>query len=187
MEESIFFCNHDLHRLLAPFIGALENLASRSKAKMKKLFHDIETIINIELGSIFEKFSQPHNRREQARFDMSQYDCDNDVCASTQFLQIQQNQLFDLQKSLERYCNVLPVFGSNSAKADLKLIKSHLLPILVNERDIKTTVIEKANKLISFKLGDFQLLDITTFLGRATSLDSFLKAQKTSETKRFFP
>ena len=79
------------------------------------------------------------------------------------------------------------MFGSNSAKRDLILIKSHLLPILVNERDIKTTVIKKRNKLISFKLGDFQLFDITTFLGRATSLDSFLKAYKTSETKRFFP
>ena len=46
------------------------------------------------------------------------------------------NQLFDLQISLERYCNISPVFGFNSAKHDLNLIKSYLLPILVNERDI---------------------------------------------------
>ena len=92
------------------------------------------------------------------------------------------NQLNDNQESLERYCNVLPVFGFSSAKYDLNLIKSYLLPILVNERDIEPTVIKKANQFISFKFGDIQLLDIMNFLGRATSLDSFVKAYKTSET-----
>ena len=130
-----------------------------------------------------EKLTQRHNRREQADLD----DCDDETCASTQFLQIQKNQLIDLQESLERYCNVLPVFGFNSAKYDLNLIKSYLLPILVNERNIEPTVIKKANQFISFKFGDNQLLDIMNFLGGATSLDSFLKAYKTSETKGFFP
>ena len=78
---------------------------------MKNLFPDIETTIKIKLGGILEKHTQRHNRREQADLD----DCDNETCASTQFLQIQKNQLIDLQKSLERYCNVLPVFGFNSA------------------------------------------------------------------------
>ena len=40
---------------------------------------------------------------------------------------------------------------------------------------------------MSFKFGDVQLLDIINFLGGATSLDSFLKAYKTAETKGFFP
>ena len=79
------------------------------------------------------------------------------------------------------------MFGFDSAKYDLNLIKSYLLPILVNERDIEPTAIKKANQFITFKFGDFQLLDIINFLGRATCLDSFLKAYKTSETKRFFP
>ena len=62
-----------------------------------------------------------------------------------------------------------------------------MLPILVNERDIEPTVIKKANQFISFKFGDIQLLDIFNFLGGATRCDSFLKAYKTSETKKFFP
>ena len=118
---------------------------------------------------------------------MSRDGCVNELCASTHFLLIQKNQLIDLQESLERYCNVLPVFGFNSAKYDPNLIKSYLIPILVKERGIEPTVIKKANQFISFKFGDFQLLDIVNFLGGATSLDSFLKAYKTSETKRFFP
>ena len=52
---------------------------------------------------------------------------------------------------------------------------------------LEPTVIQKANQFISFKFGDNQLLDIMNFLGRATSLDFFLKAGKTSETERFFP
>ena len=183
VEEPIFLCNSDPHHLVASCNGALENLALQSKAKMKNLFLDIKTTIKIKLGIILEKLTQRHNRREQAHLD----DCDKEICASTQFLQIQKIQLIYLQESPERYCNVLPVFGFNSAKYDLNLVKSYLLPILVNERDIEPTVIKKANQFISFKLGDFQLLDTMNFLGGATSLDSSLKAYKTSETKIFFP
>ena len=117
---------------------------------------------------------------------MSQDDCDNEICASTQLLQTQKNQLIDLQESLERYCNVLPVFDFNSAKYDLNLTKSYLLPNLVNERDIEPTVIKKANQFISFQFGDFQLNEIMHFLGGGTSLNPFLKAFKTSERKGFF-
>ena len=89
VEESIFLCNSDPHHLVASFTGAPENLASQSKTKMKNLFLDIETTIKIKLGNILEELAQRHNRRAHARFDMSQNDCGNEVCASTQFLQIQ--------------------------------------------------------------------------------------------------
>ena len=57
---------------------------------------------------------------------------------------------------------------------------------LVNERDIEPTLLKKANQFISFKFGDIPLLDIMNFPGGAPSLDSYLKAYKTSETRRFF-
>ena len=85
MEEPIFLCNSDPHHLVASFTGAFENLAYQSKAKMKNLFLDIEITIKIKLGNILEKPTQRHNRREHARFDMSQDDCDNEIWASTQF------------------------------------------------------------------------------------------------------
>ena len=116
VEEPTFLCNCDPHHLVASFIGALERLASNSKAQMILLFFDIETTIKIRLEGILEKLSHFHNRREQARFDMSQDDFANEICASTHFLHIPKNKLFDLQDYLERYCNVLPLFGFNSAK-----------------------------------------------------------------------
>ena len=79
------------------------------------------------------------------------------------------------------------MFGFNSTKYDINLIKSYLLPILINERNLELTVTKKANQFVSFKFGDVQLLDIMNFLGGETSLDSFLKAYKTSETQGFFP
>ena len=79
------------------------------------------------------------------------------------------------------------MFGFNSAKYDLNLINSNLLPILVGERDIEPTVIKKKNQFISFQVSDNQLFDILNFPGRATSLESFLKACKTSEMKGLCP
>ena len=100
---------------------------------------------------------------------------------------MQKSQLIELEEHLEHYCNVLPVFGFDSAKYDINLIKCYLLPILINEKNMETTVIKKANQFVSFNIGDIQLLDIKNFLGGATSPHSFLKAYKTSETKGFFP
>ena len=67
------------------------------------------------------------------------------------------------------------------------MIKSYLLPIIVSERKIEPAVTTKTNQFVSFKFGDVQLLDIMNFHGGATSLDSFLKAYKTEETKGLFP
>ena len=50
---------------------------------------------------------------------MSQDDCDNEICTSPHFLQLQKNEMIDLQESLECSCNVLLVFGFNSEKYDL--------------------------------------------------------------------
>ena len=73
---------------------------------------DVETTKNFKLGSILEKRNQRDNRQAQVSLD----DCNNKRCAATQFSQIQKKQITDLQELLERYCNVLSVFGFNSAK-----------------------------------------------------------------------
>ena len=67
------------------------------------------------------------------------------------------------------------------------MIKPYLLPLFTIERDFELTFLKKANQFVSFKFGDIQLLDIMSFLGGTTSLDSFLKAYKIKETKVFYP
>ena len=154
---------------------------------MKLNFIEVETPIKKKLCAILEQLNQIRNRSGSVSNFVDDCIVEEEEDLSTQFLQMQKNQVIDLQEDFERYCNVLLVFGFNSAKHDIHLIKSYLLQILVNERDIEPTVIKKANQLVPFKSGDIQLVDIGNFLGGATSFDSFLKAYKTEETKGFFP
>ena len=150
---------------------------------MKSLFFDSMTTIKIKPGSVLKKLSQRHKRREQAGLQ----DCDNKNFTSTKLLQFQKKQLIHVQELLGRYCKVSLVPGFNNSKNDLNLMKISLLHVLINERIIKATVIKKVNRFICLKIGDAQLLDIVSFLGGARSFDSFLKANKKSKTKSFFP
>ena len=185
----IFLCNSNPRDLVESFIDAVEGLATQSKTKMKLNFLEVETAIKIKVTRTLESLNERRCRNQRVfEFEDHCFDDDNEEKdASTNFLQKQPIQLIELQEHFERYCNVLPVFGFNSAKYHIKLIKSYLLPILINERNMEPTVIKKANQFVSFTFGDVQLLDIMNFLGGATSLDSFPKAYKTSETKGFFP
>ena len=184
--EPFFLCNDNPHHLIFSFITALEGSATQSEAQMKLNFIEVETAIKIKLCAVLGELNQRRNGVSNFVDDcIVEEEEEKDL--STQFLQKQKNQSIDLQEHFERYCNVLPVFGFNSAKYDINLIKSYLLPIFVNERDIEPTVIKKANQFVSFKIEDIQLLDIMNFFGGATNLDSFLKAYKTKETKDFIP
>ena len=62
-----------------------------------------------------------------------------------------------------------------------------MFPIVVNEQDIEPKNMKKANQVVFFRFGDIHCLDVMNFLGGATSLDSFLKAYKSKQTKGFFP
>ena len=102
-----------------------------------------------------------------------------------QFLLTPMNQLIDLQDHVDKFWNLLPVFGFNSAKYHIILTKSYLLPLLVIERGIEPMVIKKAHQFVSFKFGDVQLLDIINFPGGATSLDPSLKPTRLQRRKLF--
>ena len=153
----IFLCRANPHHLISSFITTLEGLATQSKAEMKLNFNEVETAIKIKLCAILEQLNQRRNRAERVPNFVD--DCivkEEEKDLSTQFLQMKKNRSIDLNEHFERCCNVLPVFGFNSAKYDINLIKSYLLPIVVNERDIEPTVIKKANQFVSFKFGDIQ-------------------------------
>ena len=152
----IFLCNSNPRDLVESFIDAVEGLATQNKAQMKLNFLDIETAIKSKLTRTLESLNERRccNQRVFEFEDQCFEDDNEEKDASTQFLQKQKNQLIELQEHLERYCNVLTVFGFKSAKYDINLIKSYLLPILINERNMEPTVIKKANQFVSFKFGD---------------------------------
>ena len=125
--EPIFLCNFNPHHLISSFITALEGFATQSKAQMKLKFIEVKTAIKIKLCAILEQLNQRLNQAESVSNFAD--DCmveEEEKDLTTQFLQMQKNQLIDLQEHFKRYCNVLPVFGFNSAKYDIILIKSYL-------------------------------------------------------------
>ena len=153
---------------------------------MLQKISSIKNAIKTRVNSIFEKLNGRKNE-STPMFEL-QYPEEEEIDMSIQFLQIHKNQPLELQQHFERYVNTLPVLGFISGIYDLNLIKSYLLPCLIHERDVQSTVNKKANHLhVSFKFGDVQFLDILNFPVGASSLDSFLKAYKTNETKKFFP
>ena len=189
IDEPIFLYNKDLQNLLIDFVSNLELLAEKNKLEMRTKFQDIGVAINERLKKIFDQLNERSKNYSSSKFEYKD-DCIEDsgeADMSTQFLRSQKNQLIDLKQHLERYVNTLPVFGFNSGRYDLNLIKSYLIPYLIRDKEQETSVIIKANDFISFKIGDVQFLDITKILRGATTLDSFLKAHKASETKQFFP
>ena len=111
---------------------------------MLQKFPSIEIAIETRVNSIFEKLN---GRKDESTpmFEFQYIEEEEEMDMSTQFLQIQKIQLLELQQHFERYANILPVFGFNSGKYDLNLIKSFLLPYIIHERDIQPTVIKKAN------------------------------------------
>ena len=110
---------------------------------MKLRFLEVETALKSKLTRILESLHERRCRNQRVfEFEDNCFEDDNEEKdASTQFLQMQKTQLIELQEYLERYCNVLRVFGFNSAKNDINLIKSYLLAILINERNMEPIVI----------------------------------------------
>ena len=98
------------------------------------------------------------------------------------------NQLVEFWELFQWFCDTLPVFSFNSARYDVSLIRRFFLHFfLLSERDIVPIVIKKAYQLVLFNFSNVQILDNSKFLVGVTNLGSFLEAQRTSETKRFFP
>ena len=181
LEEPVFLCKNDPNSLIISFVAQLETLAAKNKADLRPKFLAAEAEIKTRLSDVSSRLqiiseTQPNISSEK-----------DDSNAIKSFLRIQQKQLLDLQRHFNNYIDNLPVFGFNSGKYDLKLIKAYIIPHLLNDRAIQPTVIKKVNQFIFFKIGDIQFLDILNFLAGATSLDSFLKAYQSEETKGYFP
>ena len=143
----MYLCNSNPRHFVESFIDAVEGLATQSKIQMKLNFLEVETAIKSKLTRTLESVNEGRCRKQRIfEFEDHCFEDDNEEKdASTQILQIQKNQLIELQEHLEQYCNVLPMFGFNSAKYDINLIKSCLLTIFINERNMELTVIERAN------------------------------------------
>ena len=181
LDEPVFLCKNDPNRLIISFVAQLETLAAKNEADWRPKFLAVEAEIKTRLSDVSSRLqiiseTQPNISSETG-----------DSNATKNFLRIQQKQLLDLQRHINNYVDTLPVFGFNSGKYDLNLIKAYLIPHLLNDRAIQPTVIKKQINLFPPNSVIFSFSIFFYFLGGATSLDSFLEAYQPEETKGYFP
>ena len=90
----IFLCNANPHHLNSSFITALDGLATQSKAQMKLNFIEVATAIKLKLCAILEQLNQGRNRAERVSNFVDAFIVEEEEKdLSTQFLQMQKNQL----------------------------------------------------------------------------------------------
>ena len=170
-----------LYRYQSLQIFWTNQLSAKNKADLRPKFLAVKTEIETRLSDVSSRLQIISETQPSISSETSNSN------ATKNFLRIQPKHLLDLQRHFNNFVDTLPVFGFNNGKNQLNLIKAYLIPNILNDRDIQSTVIKKANQFISLKFSDIQFLYILNFLGGATSLDSFLKAYKSEETKGYFP
>ena len=162
--------------MVTHFVDGLENLANESRDQIQLQFADVTSAVYEKL----EELSDQIILKESGSSERSAQEF------SRKFLNQRKRDLLNLQETLDNYLSTFPVFGFNSATYDLNLIKSYLILILIREKGLQPRVIKNSNQFISFKFDNVQMLDIMNFTDGATTLDSFLKAYESPETKGFF-
>ena len=107
-------------------------MAEKTKLEMRTKSQDVERVVNERMSEIFQELNERYRNRltENFEFEDECIDDTEETDMSTQFLRIQKNQLIDLKQNLERYVNILPVFGFNRGRYDL--IEQEISDFLLN-------------------------------------------------------
>ena len=116
--KPIFLCDSNQRDSDESFIDSVEGLAKKRKAQMKLKFLELETAFKKKVTSTLESLNE-RRCRKQRDFESKDHcfeDDNEEKDASTQFLQMQKNQLIELQEHLERFYNVLQVLGFRAQK-----------------------------------------------------------------------
>ena len=83
------------------------------------------------------------------------------------------------------WANQVPVFGFNSRKYDLNLVKEYFVSTLSNMSDV--TVVKKDNSYMFLTSPMFKFLDVKNYLAPGLSYDSWCKANGCTVSELVFP
>ena len=103
-------------------------------------------------------------------------------------------KLYSVLGCFYHYCRQVPVLGFNSARYDLNLVKSHIIPWLradvgpEEEQDsVDINVIKKGSANTQIGARRFKFLDISNYLAGGVTYSAFLKAYKIVGSKILLP
>ena len=191
LKDPIFICNEDPYQLIRDFVSSLTDIAEKSTLIMREKLNAFVLELEEKYWAIRQlvpvKDTKGPNSAEDFFDNEAEPDEEEDKDLEIRRLRCELKMLSNLRQDFESYYSTLPVFGFNSSRYDLSLIKEYLLHHLLIERNVVPKVIRTGNKYIGMNFLGLQFLDILNFLGGATTLDNFLKAYGASEEKGFFP
>jgi G:T-mismatch repair DNA endonuclease (very short patch repair protein) len=148
--------------------------------------------IIFEMVNYMESISAESNRLLRKKFSdilslgmpMAGSDCKNE--APQPEARPMRSRLQTLISRFESYISELPCIGFNSARYDINVIKTILLPYLVRQSKINF-VIKKQSSFFAIATPTLKFLDICNYLAPGYSYAKFLKAFRCQATKSHFP
>ena len=145
--EHIFICDINPRSLVTKFLELLA-LSKRSSMELRQLF-----------DPCFHLFQQKINELN-GNLPQNVHDEEEDEASNLKLLRYLKKLYVGVKVELESYCDNLPVFGLNSSRYDLNLIKEFLLEILLRDFHCSPSVIKSCNKYIAMNFMRLQFLDI---------------------------
>ena len=192
LDNPLFLCNRNPEELVRQFIDQLLELSKESERKMREALFFVFEKLEAEEANILNQLPRvddDDNLSSNLFIDDQSTETELDIDQNVKLSQLKfkLRTVHSLREEFTRYCRDLPVFGFNSSRYDLNLIKEPLLNILMKERNCSPSVVRKNNQIIGMNFLGLQFLDIMNFLGGSVSLDKFLKAYGMTEQKGYFP
>ena len=157
-EPVCFVSNGDPKQIVGDMVQYLIEISNRSDSLMRECFHGVI----IDLMEKIQKIKEREDGKKQTTY------------------------LEYLLSKLLSHLKQMPVFGFNSGKYDVNLIKKYLLPFLTENEPIKYLV-KRNNNYMSINTEHLSFLDVTNFLASGFSYDQFIRAYDCSMYKGIFP
>ena len=141
--SGVILCNSDPKQLVRHFI---ENLLEASQLSSVLVIEKFERVFNDlnEKITEYEEFSDEVDNANST-VEGSTTETESNVL---DIGKLTLKSLYQLRDDLKKYCVTLPIFGFNSSRYDLNLIKEYLLEILLYEKKCSPSVIRKANQFL---------------------------------------
>ena len=189
LKDPIFTCKEDPYQLIRDFVSSLTNIAEKSTLIMREKLNAFVLELEEKYWAVRQLVPVKDKQVPTGVEDLFDNDAEpyeeEDEELEIRRLRCELKMLSNLRQDFENYYNTIPVFGFNSSRYDLNLIKEYLLHHLLIEKNVVPKVIRTGNKYIGMNFLGLQFLDILNFLGGVTTLDNFLKAYGASEEKGF--
>ena len=169
ISEPIFICNEDPLQVSRDFVSSLTNIAEKSTLLMREKLNDFVLELEEKYWTVRQlvpvKDKQVPTGAEDLLDKEAEPDGEEDEDLEIQRLRCELKMLSNLRQDFENYYSTIPVFGFNTSRYDLNLIKEYLLHHLLIEKNVAPKVIRMGNKYIGMNFLDLQFLDILNFLG----------------------